>query len=334
MKKQVTTIAEVLNDVTEVTLETERIELHMSDGSQFVVSRDNPRFDLFVKMIRQQRHKGPLFVAGNPKTQETEAILLPISRLVQEFKETPSRQTALINFIAAPSTFTLGFNHERYPDMKKALQRARTSKKELWVAADPFSLEILHIHEAPAQVTRGRGIFDSTCTGEIISFADAQREFQKIKHASGIPFKYLPDCCNARAHEMCRIMVEDGLEPCKVWNYGQGFEQVLPTLQVQTHLTPTGYVKWSFHVAPVVKCRHFANDVVHVVIDPALFERPVSLDQWVEVQQDPHSTVEISGPKPFHRLLKGRKLFFDPLFEQTNKALASHRYDLEIGKIA
>ena len=52
MKKQVTTIAEVLNDVTEVTLETERIELHMSDGSQFVVSRDNPRFDLFVKMIR------------------------------------------------------------------------------------------------------------------------------------------------------------------------------------------------------------------------------------------------------------------------------------------
>jgi hypothetical protein len=66
-----------------------------------------------------------------------------------------------------------------------------------------------------------------------------------------IPFLYPDDGCWARAHEMCRLMVNMGLPPRKVWidhSYG-----VL--LQVSTKNNPNCYVEWGWHVAPTLCVR-------------------------------------------------------------------------------
>jgi len=96
-----------------------------------------------------------------------------------------------------------------------------------------------------------------------------------------IPFLYPDNGCWARAHEMCRLMIQDGAHPAKVWIRG--------ALRVNSRNKPNCLVEWYWHVAPTLQVD--VGTVQTYVIDPSLFDEPVPLATWKGIQGDPNATL-------------------------------------------
>ena len=62
-----------------------------------------------------------------------------------------------------------------------------------------------------------------------------------------ISWLYPDDGCWGRAHEMCRLMINAGAHPRKVWIYGK--------LHTLTKNNPNCFVNWGWHVAPTLCVR-------------------------------------------------------------------------------
>jgi hypothetical protein len=87
---------------------------------------------------------------------------------------------------------------------------------------------------------------------------------------------------------MVRRMQALGVRPRKVWAFANG-EQ----LSARTPYAPGGRVEWSWHTAPTLRVRH-QGAVYDVVIDPSLFNGPVTVAQWrAALKRSPRS------PEPF-----------------------------------
>jgi hypothetical protein len=130
-----------------------------------------------------------------------------------------------------------------------------------------------------------------------------------------IPFLYPDDGCWARAHEMCRLMINLGLRPRKVWIQGW--------LRVDTKNNPNCFVRWGWHVAPTLCVRGpslFQSQ--RMVIDPALFTTPVSKATWKGIQGDPNATLTDTAASDY---LWGDA---DPTYVKTNDRLAFYRLRL------
>ena len=136
-----------------------------------------------------------------------------------------------------------------------------------------------------------------------------------------IPFLYPDDGCWARAHEMCRLMINAGLSPRKVWiDHSAGH-----WLHVSTRNNPRCYVEWGWHVAPTLCVRGPAYwQWQMMVIDPSLFAAPVSLATWKGVQGDPGATLTHTGPEQFWH---GGGT--DPTYSASNQILAQYRLALQ-----
>ena len=136
-----------------------------------------------------------------------------------------------------------------------------------------------------------------------------------------IPFLYPDDGCWARAHEMCRLMINLGLSPRKVWiDRSTGY-----WLHVNTKNNPLCYVEWGWHVAPTLCVRSpkfFQTQ--RMVIDPSLFTTPVSEATWKGVQGDPNATLTHTGADQFWH---GGGT--DPTYSASNAILAQYRLALQ-----
>ncbi|MEO5815929.1 MAG: protein-glutamine glutaminase family protein [Gemmatimonadaceae bacterium] len=133
-----------------------------------------------------------------------------------------------------------------------------------------------------------------------------------------IPFLYPDDGCWGRASEMCRLMINMGLSPRKVWIQG--------SLHVGTKNNPNCEVFWGWHVAPTLCVRgpkFFQSQ--QMVIDPSLFTTPVSQSTWKGVQGDPGASLTPSAASIFY--LWGNVT--DPGYVQTNQVLATYRLQLQ-----
>jgi len=98
-----------------------------------------------------------------------------------------------------------------------------------------------------------------------------------------IAFKYPTDGCYARAHLMVQRMQQLGATPGKVWSFAGS-----PTdpLWVTTPNDPAGYVTWGYHVAPTVPVQQPDGTVQDMVIDPSIYDHPVPVGQWKDIQND------------------------------------------------
>jgi glutaminase-like protein len=134
-----------------------------------------------------------------------------------------------------------------------------------------------------------------------------------------IPFRYPDDGCWARAHEMCRLMINVGLSPRKVWI------DASTGLHANTRNHPQCYVEWGWHVAPTlcVRGRKFFQ-TQRMVIDPSLFTTPVSEATWKGVQGDPNATLTHTGADQFWH--NGGT---DPTYSASNATLAFYRLQLQ-----
>lgn len=136
-----------------------------------------------------------------------------------------------------------------------------------------------------------------------------------------IPFLFPDDGCWARAHEMCRLMINMGLSPRKVWiDHSSGH-----FLHVNTRNNPQCFVEWGWHVAPTLCVRGpglFQSQ--RMVIDPSLFTTPVSQASWKSVQGDPGATLTETDADQFWH---GGGT--DPTYSNTNAILAQYRLALQ-----
>lgn len=133
-----------------------------------------------------------------------------------------------------------------------------------------------------------------------------------------IPFLYPDDGCWARAHEMCRLMINMGFSPRKVWIQG--------SLYVGTKNNPNCHVWWGWHVAPTLCVRGPGIfQTQRLVIDPSLFTTPVSKATWKGVRGDPNATLTDSDPAIYY--LWGNVA--DPAYTETNKYLTIYRLQLQ-----
>ena len=135
-----------------------------------------------------------------------------------------------------------------------------------------------------------------------------------------IPFLYPDDGCWARAHEMCRLMLNLGAAPRKVWI------QASTRLHVNTRNNPACFVEWGWHVAPTLCVRGPSFfQTQEMVIDPALFTTPVSKAAWKGVQGDPGATLTDTDASIYWLWTSGT----DPTYAETNYYLSFYRLQLQ-----
>lgn len=133
-----------------------------------------------------------------------------------------------------------------------------------------------------------------------------------------IPFLYPDDGCWARAHEMCRLMINMDLSPRKVWIQG--------VLNVKTKNNPNCEVWWGWHVAPTLCVRSWWFPFSRrMVMDPSLFSGPVMQATWKGVQGDQNATLTDSAASIYY--LWGSVT--DPTYSETNYYLAYYRLQLQ-----
>lgn len=148
-----------------------------------------------------------------------------------------------------------------------------------------------------------------------VSYADATLIFDDMANEPDIPFQFPDDGCYARAHFMAyRIAERYGIninDVDKVFIYGNLeaqtsfiYDQVTIGGTTDTSSTADGTVNWGWHVAPIINVRQ--GDInVPMVIDPSLSNRPLTIEQWKTIMNDPDAITEITdhttyGPNYFY----------------------------------
>lgn len=135
----------------------------------------------------------------------------------------------------------------------------------------------------------------------VISRERAGSLFRELAADPEIPFRFLPDGCQARAQRMAEILLTRGVRAGKVFVKGR-FELPNP----YDPLWPV--VRWQYHVAIVVRAKEEV-----LVIDPSLFSAPVSLGQFLSAfRAFPVSRIDevyLTGPYTYE--LNHRALLLD-----------------------
>jgi hypothetical protein len=112
-------------------------------------------------------------------------------------------------------------------------------------------------------------------------------------------------------------MIANGGQPEKVWIQGY--------LNVNSHNKPDCLVQWGWHVAPTLQVDINGSPQTYV-IDPSLFNEPVSQAMWKSIQGDPSASLTPSSADIFY-LWGGTT---DPSYSQTNADLATYRNKLKL----
>lgn len=142
-----------------------------------------------------------------------------------------------------------------------------------------------------------------------------------------IPFLYPTDYCWSRAHAMARILVQEfGITPAKAWTRGR--------LRAATRNDHDCYVRWGWHVAPLV---HVAasggGDAEAMVLDPSMFDEPVTLDVWVQAQGDDDAKVTTTDWQIYNYTRRGKAIrdedfrYVDGHLRKARRALLSEMED-------
>lgn len=291
-----------------------------------------------------RRIDAPGYVEVDPDTQEITRLLIPLVVKVANIEEGDTEEVGV----------ELEISHARHvlkranPDFDQLLKSLRTAREnnEWLIVTETDDHEIIDVRQqlrlpkgiAPVE-RKGffRRILDALsrlfssllkCL-RCISEKKAREMFDLVSARTCdpltvpppcIPFLYPDDGCWGRAHEMCRLIIDAGVTPKKVWIYG--------SLHVNTKNNPNCSVSWGWHVAPTLCVKRGFCRYEEMVIDPSLFNEPVSKPTWKGVQGDPNAQLFDTAASAFYRSYNG-SIQTDPNYIQTNQVLATYRLRLK-----
>jgi len=127
------------------------------------------------------------------------------------------------------------------------------------------------------------------------------------------------------------MMKDDGVDCGKVWNYENPGPPPGPALIVDTPNVPGGKVAWVYHVAPIVDVQGDDGVVRTMVIDPSIFDHPVTVDEWRAAQHAPNSITQYTehfdpSSSPSYRDINGAgRVYYDPDCSQANEKFQQHQ---------
>lgn len=102
----------------------------------------------------------------------------------------------------------------------------------------------------------------------VLSEERAMDVFKKLKADEDIPFNFPYEGCFARAHKMALNMDDMGIVSGKAFVEGNLYIDIKGE-----------EIGWSYHVASLVLVKKNGK-TIPTVIDPGLFDRPVSFEKW------------------------------------------------------
>lgn len=317
--------------------------LRLADDSTYVLDRSNPKFPHWRRFLSESEEFGErVFVEADAETRVVKTVLAPVRRRVRLVGPRQGDARVRVVMLTAPSDFFLSsglLGERKFEEFYSRLKAAQEGGAEVLVTSYPATQEIVDVRDAegagelefasgeealaePAAETLF-GELNLLTLADAIPFDVAADEFRDLaSRVDYIPFDYPFDCCTARAHEMCRVLRRHGVRPEKVWNYGRNFEEGENTLVVYTNAA--GRVTWYYHVAPVVRVRFGGGDTSLMVLDPALFDRPVTVERWRDRQNDGGATHEFSHDGLFYREPGESRVIFDHDHDKTRKVLRKH----------
>lgn len=189
-----------------------------------------------------------------------------------------------VTFLQSARSFSFNTNSKNGDQMMRLLTDAKDADYPVEVTVFEHTNTIASVKEATVDIikayratvraeteieTRGSGILTRASSSIIPSEQALDELFNELKNAE-IPFEYATDGCYARAHKMRQIITSKGYECYKIFVYGD--------------LAATNgecCVGWSYHVAPILRHRSANGGIEIKVLDPSLFKKPVSKQEWL-----------------------------------------------------
>ncbi len=249
-----------------------------------------------------QQHNMPVYVEIDLETNIITELLVPEVSRVRSI--TPiSAGDVEVTLMPSPAFYYLRKTNPDLGELQSALQTAMDNDSTVLVTWTRYKREIIDVRSLPEghkdplapPDTPPTPVDDPSVTPD-----RAQVLFNLMNDRSCdpctptepcIPFKYPANGCHARAHEMCRLMIDEGETPEKVWLYG--------SLRVVTSNDPDCEVGWWYHVAPTLNVEISPGTEEKWVIDPSMFSGPVTVQEWINAQNDPDAEDEYSGASQF-----------------------------------
>lgn len=316
-----------------------KIKVDLSGGATCLIDPTVPHASHYVRMLGMLRHAGMhVYLETDPNTNEVTRLLIPRAFQVDNIAANPVADRLEVRLQVSHAIHFIKTTNPDYKKLVAALQTAMQQGTNVLVTEEPDRPEIIDVRPANLPLVRGAvpAAFPPApqltlfpMVASTVSPAQAQQKFDLVNAQSCptnmsvsncIPFLYPDDGCWARAHEMCRIMVANGVTPLKVWLYG--------TLHVNTNHSPACGVNWGWHVAPILLVDTGTSSDQYV-IDPSLFDGgPALLADWIAIQNTtiPPSDTEATDDTVYRTArLTGGSPQYDPGYSQTTADLNTYR---------
>ena len=310
-----------------------------SAGRTGLLDRSSQRGAVWADVLESlQQQNAPAYIEIDPVNSQISQLLIPMVVGVGEIK--PTDAGVDVELIISHAIHHLKSHHPRYEELLNRLKSARANGEQVAVTEDPTSHDIIQVtalagpRASPALEPPG-GVQEETqlrAPLAAVSLSVAQQMFDLVNAkvccptsptAPCIPFDYPDDGCWGRAHEMYRLMGNQGVACNKVWIYGN--------LRAATTNNPHCQVSWGWHVAPTLQVKIGTRTETYV-IDPSLFPKPVTQAAWASVQGDPQAQLAGSPGAVFYRAPSGATQT-DPSFTATNQVLATYRNNLRLRSV-
>lgn len=310
-----------------------------SAGRTGLLDRSTERGEVWADVLGSLQQQGsPAYIEVDPVSSQITQLLIPMVVRVGEIQ--PNDQGVAVELIISHALHLLRSSHPRYQELLNRLRSARASGMAVAVTEDPTSHEIIQVttlagpRGSPEPAATGIGPEETLEMGPLaaVSLTVAQQMFDLVNAkvccpttpaATCIPFGYPDDGCWGRAHEMYRLMANQGVACNKVWIYG--------SLRAATTNNPRCAVGWGWHVAPTLLVSIGGSQQTYV-IDPSLFTAPVPQATWASVQGDPGAQLVGTAGEVFYRSRDGA-IQTDPSFTETNAVLTRYRNSLRLRSV-
>jgi hypothetical protein len=283
----------------------------------------------------------PAYVEIDSVSTQITKVLIPHIVTIGEITPLADNDGVEVELIISHAKHYLRKGHPQFDELLARLKSAQAGRSHVAVTEDPTSHEIIEVTDLPGDrgVLSGKPLGPEPEAGVLgddmlalaaIPLSLAQRLFDlmnsKVCCPAGaampcIPFGYPDDGCWGRAHEMYRLMANEGVQANKIWIYGN--------LRAATTNNPRCEVVWGWHVAPTLMVDTGGRQETYV-IDPSLFPGPVTEATWAGVQGDSAAALIPSAGSVFYRDRSGTVVQTDATYSETNRVLDRYRNELRI----
>ena len=123
--------------------------LKLNDTNAYLVSKKDPRFEVWARMIKERRtQQGLLYVEFQLPMYRVTKILLPSLRRIESVALQPEGTRVKVVIFMAPSLYFINSARTGFRELRRVLEESTRTNTDLFLSIDPDSLEILDARSA------------------------------------------------------------------------------------------------------------------------------------------------------------------------------------------